>query len=341
MADRPSDTPTPTPGSSGSPGSRGPAGAGGTNRARTGPNGPGGSSHTPPTHQQAHQAARQHARPIHRGDDPSHAHTAQAAHAGPLAEGPGDLGPAAIATLITMLRDEPALGLALVDAEGMTIASNRRFTTLTVPKGAAEGATASQHSTGEGPHHTHHRATSTGRRGVWARVGPDAVRSARTSGNPTVLHFIHEGAQVQCDVWPLARQDPNVAEGPTYLVVAVEGRFDPGADSQCEPKPSAHAHRAQPEHRQGHDDRFTTLAPMLAELGELEALTARELEVLALIGHGMATREIAEALGRSPRTIERHCDAIHKKLGTSNRVQMARYAMRAGLTPEAGKLKRV
>lgn len=349
MADRPSDTPPSTPGSSGSPGSRGSAptgsGSGGDHRARTGPTGPGGSPHTQTTRQQAHQPARQAARPIHRGDEGPHGH---AAHLGPLAEGPGDLGPAAIAALVNMLRDEPALGLALVDAEGMTIASNRRFLTLTVPKGAAEGATASQHD----PQHLHHRATSTGRRGVWARVGPDAVRTARTSGNPTVLHFIHEGAQVQCDVWPLVHQDPSVAEGPTCLVVAVQGRFDPGPDSQCEPKrttPARHAHphtspHASP-HASGHEhpgeDRFTTLAPMLAELGELEALTARELEVLALIGQGMATREIASALGRSPRTVERHCDAIHKKLGTSNRVQMARYAMRAGLTPEAGKLKRV
>lgn len=337
MADRPSDTPTPTPGSSGFPGSRGPAGAGGADRARTGPIGPAGSPHTPHQHHPRQPAARQAARPINRSEDPGHAHPLPA---GPLTEGSGgsglaDLGPAAIAALIGMLRDEPALGLALVDADGMTIASNRRFTALTVPKGAAEGATASQRAAGEGPQHAHHRATSTGRRGVWARVGPDAVRTARTSGNPAVLRFIHEGAQVQCDVWPIARQDPGVAEGPTCLVVAVQGRFDPGPDSQCEPKPSAHAHHAEGE------DRFTTLAPMLAELGELEALTARELEVLALIGHGMATREIAEALGRSPRTVERHCDAIHKKLGTSNRVQMARYAMRAGLTPEAGKLKRV
>lgn len=362
MADRPSDTPNP----SGAPGSRGSSGSGGAQRP-TGPTGPGASpsphtaANTPgntpghPPNQPGHQPPRQAARPLARppegprgeGAHPSH-HAPQAPKpAGapgslpaPLADGPGHLGPAAVAALIELLGDEPALGLALVDADGRTIASNRRFVRLTVPRGAAEGATASTHD----PAHAHTRATSAGRRGVWARVGPDAVRTARTSGKPAVLRFIHEGAQVQCDVWPLASQDPMVVEGPAYLVVAVQGRFDPGgadwaatgrAGAQCEPKPGASPPASDAE------ERFTTLAPMLAELGELEALTARELEVLALIGQGMATRDIAETLGRSPRTVERHCDAIHKKLGTNNRVQMARYAMRAGLTAEAGKLKRV
>lgn len=237
-----------------------------------------------------------------------------------------------IAALVKLLEHEPALGLAIVDAQGRTITSNRRFAALTVPPGAAEGATASDR-----PSAAAHKATSSARKGVWARVGADAVRTAAAERHPTVLHFIHEGRQVQCDVWPLPESfGQGAGHEPWFLVLAVEGRFDPsegGSGSSSESEPTyASSPQAQ---------RFTTLAPMLAELGALSALTARELEVLALIGQGMATREIAESLGRSPRTVERHCDAIHKKLGTSNRVQMARYAMRAGLTAEAGKLKRV
>lgn len=235
-----------------------------------------------------------------------------------------------IAALIALLEHEPAVGLAIVDAQGRTLTGNRRFSALTVPNGAAEGATAGDRpSTGGKP--SAQRATSSARKGVWARVGADAVRTAANERHPTVLHFIHEGRQVQCDVWPLPLEP---GREPWFLVLAVEGRFDPaghGAASEGQ-----HVSAMSPVAQ-----RFTTLAPMLAELGELSALTARELEVLALIGQGMATREIAESLGRSPRTVERHCDAIHKKLNTSNRVQMARYAMQAGLTAEAGKLKRV
>ncbi|MFI4916618.1 MAG: response regulator transcription factor [Phycisphaerales bacterium JB060] len=276
-----------------------------------------------------------------------------------LAEGPAGLERSAIIALIKLLGDEPALGLALVDANAHTITGNRRFAALTVPQGAAEGATGSPPA--KPPTSAGSRGDSAARRGVWARVGPDAVRTVRTSGGPAMLRFIHEGVQVQCDVWPLPAPDApeggarpsDAGEPEAFLVVAVEGRFDPagepgagGASAQWEAKPSpalGSTSGSAPGDPAGGGggQRFTTLAPMLAELGELEALTARELEVLALIGRGMATRDIAERLDRSPRTVERHCDAIHKKLGTSNRVQMARYAMRAGLTAEAGKLKRV
>lgn len=231
-----------------------------------------------------------------------------------------------IAALIALLEHEPAIGLAIVDAQARTLTSNHRFTVLTVPPGAAEGATASDR-----PSSTAHKAMSSARKGVWARVGADAVRTAANERHPTVLHFIHEGRQVQCDVWPLPLEP---GREPWFLVLAVEGRFDPAGHG--EPSEAQRVSAMSPIAQ-----RFTTLSPMLAELGELSALTARELEVLALIGQGMATREIAESLGRSPRTVERHCDAIHKKLNTSNRVQMARYAMQAGLTAEAGKLKRV
>lgn len=301
MAERPSNTPP--PGSSGQHGPNDP--------------GPGG-------------VPRQHARPAARSLDRPAASSLQAdrftetqpqSPSNPTRRHP-------IAALVGLLEHEPALGLAIVDAQGRTITSNRRFAALTVPPGAAEGATASDR-----PSAAAHKATSSARKGVWARVGADAVRTAAAERHPTVLHFIHEGRQVQCDVWPLPLEP---GREPWFLVLAVEGRFDPSGGGSGSSSGSEPTYASSPQAQ-----RFTTLAPMLAELGALSALTARELEVLALIGQGMATREIAESLGRSPRTVERHCDAIHKKLNTSNRVQMARYAMRAGLTAEAGKLKRV
>lgn len=47
----------------------------------------------------------------------------------------------------------------------------------------------------------------------------------------------------------------------------------------------------------------------------IDLLSDRELQVFELIGRGMSTREMAEHLRRSPKTIETHRDRIKTKLG--------------------------
>lgn len=63
------------------------------------------------------------------------------------------------------------------------------------------------------------------------------------------------------------------------------------------------------------------------------SLTRREREVLELIGRGLSLPEIAERLYRSQKTIESHRLSLGKKLGMSNRVELARFAIQAGLAP--------
>ncbi len=65
----------------------------------------------------------------------------------------------------------------------------------------------------------------------------------------------------------------------------------------------------------------------------LASLTPREREVLKHIGMGLPTAEIARQLHRSVKTIEGHRVALGLKLGVSNRVQLARIAIRSGLSP--------
>jgi len=65
--------------------------------------------------------------------------------------------------------------------------------------------------------------------------------------------------------------------------------------------------------------------------GELEPLTPRELEILKLIAEAHSTREIAEVLVISPKTVERHRANILGKLGMRDRVELTRYAIRRGL----------
>jgi len=56
----------------------------------------------------------------------------------------------------------------------------------------------------------------------------------------------------------------------------------------------------------------------------VDLLSNREGEVLDLITRGFATREIAESMNLSPRTVESHRANIAAKLGTSSVVEMAR-----------------
>jgi DNA-binding CsgD family transcriptional regulator len=60
-------------------------------------------------------------------------------------------------------------------------------------------------------------------------------------------------------------------------------------------------------------------------------LTARELEVLRLLGTGATNTEIGRRLYMSPKTASVHVSAILRKLGVTGRVQAATVAERMGL----------
>lgn len=66
---------------------------------------------------------------------------------------------------------------------------------------------------------------------------------------------------------------------------------------------------------------------------DISALTQREQQVLAMIGRGYSIPKIAEKLFRSQKTIETHRQSLGRKLGASNRVQLARIAIQVGLAP--------
>jgi DNA-binding NarL/FixJ family response regulator len=61
-----------------------------------------------------------------------------------------------------------------------------------------------------------------------------------------------------------------------------------------------------------------------------ELLTAREQEVVKLIAEGYSTKQIAEALVISEKTVDRHRANILEKLGMHDRVELTRYAIRRG-----------
>ncbi len=60
-------------------------------------------------------------------------------------------------------------------------------------------------------------------------------------------------------------------------------------------------------------------------------LTSRETEILRLLAGGHNTREIADLLVLSPRTVERHIGNIYSKVNVSNRAQATAFAISNGL----------
>jgi DNA-binding NarL/FixJ family response regulator len=69
---------------------------------------------------------------------------------------------------------------------------------------------------------------------------------------------------------------------------------------------------------------------------DLEALSAREREVLQLLAAGRRTQEIAELLGLGVKSVETYRSRLMNKLGIDNVAGLVRFAIRAGLvSPEA------
>jgi DNA-binding CsgD family transcriptional regulator len=63
-------------------------------------------------------------------------------------------------------------------------------------------------------------------------------------------------------------------------------------------------------------------------------LSPREIEVLRLIARGLSSREIADRLTLSAKTVRNHTEHIYAKTGAGNRVTASLFAVEHGLLPE-------
>jgi len=79
----------------------------------------------------------------------------------------------------------------------------------------------------------------------------------------------------------------------------------------------------------------TTVAEAIAsgqaDKGEIDKLTPREREVMALLVHGLANKEIARELVISTNTVKRYLKSIFEKLGVDSRAAAVAQAMSAGI----------
>lgn len=63
-------------------------------------------------------------------------------------------------------------------------------------------------------------------------------------------------------------------------------------------------------------------------------LTARELEIVALVARGLRNKDVSEQLTISEQTVKNHLHSVYDKLGVSDRLELALYALHHGLVEE-------
>jgi DNA-binding CsgD family transcriptional regulator len=63
----------------------------------------------------------------------------------------------------------------------------------------------------------------------------------------------------------------------------------------------------------------------------LETLSQREREILKLVAEGKTSREIADRLSISPKTVDTYRSRLMSKIGVKNLVGLVKFAIRHGL----------
>jgi HD-GYP domain-containing protein (c-di-GMP phosphodiesterase class II) len=139
--------------------------------------------------------------------------------------------------------------------------------------------------------------------------------------------------------------------GLTGAAISVPARILAAADAyQCWREPRPHraalsvddaARRLRAEAGAGRFDGAVTEAVLAAAghrprrhvLAGPAGLTVREVEVLRMVAQGLSTRQVADRLVVSPKTVRNHVEHIYTKIGASNRATASLYAVQHGLLP--------
>ena len=135
------------------------------------------------------------------------------------------------------------------------------------------------------------------------------------------------------------RKDPYLAGLPLILISAQDdrssvrkGMFSGADDYLTKPfSPEELIQTVESRLRRLEQGSNTSILTSFLQRQLQEQLTEREIEVLALIGQGMVTKDIAAALDLSPKTVSAHRQNIMEKLDQHNAAALAALAIRAGL----------
>ncbi len=201
------------------------------------------------------------------------------------------------------LAGTPGVGVCIMDVEGRLLFINETATVLFIDK-SIENYQGRMISEFQPKPYVEERL------GMIARV--------LSESRPMRIRHIFLGRRIESTVWPVYDKTP-----PCNRVIVVTRQACGGEDAgistpQCE-----------------------TIATNFIDLGPLDVLTSRELEVFTLLGHGMSVPRIANLLHRSPKTIERHKCAIAKKLNVKSQAEMVAVVSSVGLEISDAKLERM
>jgi len=148
----------------------------------------------------------------------------------------------------------------------------------------------------------------------WIDERMKLVRSVIENQSECLLRTVWEGYQQFSWIRALTPAEERGVDGRLAHVLVVTRRVPAGRESD---------YLLEHEMPVVHSD--------VIDLGELDTLSPRELEVLALIGQGLSTKRIAEIMHRSVKTIGNHRLSLGHKLKKSNKVELALMAREAGL----------
>ncbi len=134
------------------------------------------------------------------------------------------------------------------------------------------------------------------------------LRKVVENGKPIIFRHIYLGQKIESTLWPIkeiGRHKPRV------LVISR------AVSNSTEETNAINAE---------------VLESQYIELGPLNVLSPRELEVFVMLGHGRSVPEVARILHRSPKTIERHRESIGQKLSIQSQSDIVRIVTEVGLS---------
>lgn len=132
------------------------------------------------------------------------------------------------------------------------------------------------------------------------------------------IRHVYHGRRIESTLWPIQDKRPPFNR---VIVVSHQNSFV----LPIQPNPQT----------------IETVATNYIDLGSLDVLSRRELEVLIMLGHGLSVPRTAAVLHRSPKTIQRHKASISEKLGLRGQAELVQMVTELGLELNDAKLKRL
>jgi DNA-binding CsgD family transcriptional regulator len=218
--------------------------------------------------------------------------------AGTIASQVPEVGQATFAALVS----EPATGVGLISIDGQLVYLNQQAASIF----HGEHAKPSEYV---GRFWRDHMPEE------WVSERLKVLRAMLVHDKPVLMRTIWRGFQQFTWITRIEREvDAEAAEPELFLTITRRAASDEEAE-RLRPKSD-----------------YEEVESGVMRLGRLDTLSARELEVIALLGQGLSVKEVAGILHRSEKTIDNHRSHIHEKLRVGDRVALAEIARRAGLT---------